>query len=71
MFSEWYKPGCQLDYPVGGTAAIVESLIRGLEKNRGQLALGCHVEQVLVEGGKAVGVRLRDGTVSPTCALTA
>nr|KAJ0189299.1 hypothetical protein LSAT_V11C800454650 [Lactuca sativa] len=26
MFAEWYKPGCSLEYPVGGTGALVEAL---------------------------------------------
>ncbi|CAM9947915.1 unnamed protein product, partial [Hapterophycus canaliculatus] len=51
------------DYPVGGSGAIVEALVRGLKKHGGTLRLGTHVEQasyVLVEGEKAVGVRLRE-----------
>nr|KAJ0192711.1 hypothetical protein LSAT_V11C800403610 [Lactuca sativa] len=27
MFAEWYKPGCSLEYPVGGTGALVEALV--------------------------------------------
>jgi phytoene dehydrogenase-like protein len=45
MFADWYRPGVALDYPIGGSGAL----------------LNAHVEQVLVEGNKAVGVRLRDG----------
>lgn len=36
------------DYPVGGSGAIVDALVRGLEKNGGTLRLGTHVEQVYV-----------------------
>ncbi|MBE9077539.1 NAD(P)/FAD-dependent oxidoreductase [Romeria aff. gracilis LEGE 07310] len=61
MFADWYRPGVQLDYPMGGSAALVAALVRGLEKRGGQLRLGAHVEQVLVEHGRAVGVRLRQG----------
>ncbi|KAL3679159.1 hypothetical protein R1sor_022115 [Riccia sorocarpa] len=61
MFGEWYKPGCMLEYPVGGTAAIVNALVRGLEKFGGSLALGSHVDEIVVEAGRAVGVRLRGG----------
>lgn len=64
MFGEWYQPGCTLEYPVGGSAAIVDALVRGLEKHGGRLALGSHVDEILVEGGRAVGVRLRGGKVS-------
>ena len=33
------------DYPVGGSGAIVEALVRGLRKHGGTLRLGTHVEQ--------------------------
>ncbi|OUL27087.1 carotene isomerase [Nostoc sp. RF31YmG] len=61
MFADWYRPGVQLDYPIGGSSALVDALVKGLERHGGKLMLGAHVEQVLVEGGRAVGVRLRDG----------
>ncbi|OUL19412.1 NAD(P)/FAD-dependent oxidoreductase [Nostoc sp. 106C] len=61
MFADWYRPGVQLDYPIGGSGALVDALVKGLERHGGKLMLGAHVEQVLVEGGRAVGVRLRDG----------
>jgi len=54
---------CGVEYPVGGSAAIVNALVRGLEKFNGKLRLGCHVEQILVESGKAVGVRLQNGEI--------
>src|SRR6476646_3685780 len=50
-----------IDYPISGSEAIVQALIRGLERWGGQLRLKTHVEQILVENGKAVGVQLRDG----------
>ncbi|CAA6660174.1 unnamed protein product [Spirodela intermedia] len=52
MFSEWYKPGCLLEYPLHGTEAIVEALVRG------------HVEKIIVENGRATGVKLRSGQVT-------
>jgi len=27
MFAEWYKPGCMLEYPLGGTGAIIDALV--------------------------------------------
>lgn len=63
MFAEWYRPGVVLDYPVGGSGALVDALVRGLERKGGKLMLGAHIEQVLVEGNRAVGVQLRDGKV--------
>lgn len=52
-----------IDYPIGGSAAIVQALIRGLERWDGTLRLNAHVEQILVERGKAIGVRLQRGEV--------
>lgn len=63
MFGEWYKPGSVLEYPRGGTGAIVDALVRGLRKHNGRLALNSHVDSILVEGGRAVGVKLRNGQV--------
>jgi phytoene dehydrogenase-like protein len=61
MFAEWYKPGVQLDYPMGGSGAIVDALVRGLTKQGGEIIYNAHVETVLVENKRAVGVRLRNG----------
>lgn len=61
MFADWYRPGVVLDYPLGGSAALVDALVRGLQKHGGQLMLLAHVDRVLVENNRAVGVRLRGG----------
>lgn len=61
MFADWYRPNVVLDYPVGGSGALVDALVRGLQRHGGRLILGTHVEQVLVESNRAVGVRLRGG----------
>jgi phytoene dehydrogenase-like protein len=60
MFADWYRPGSILDYPLGGSGALVDALVRGLQKYGGQIRLGAHVEQILVKGNRAVGVRLRN-----------
>lgn len=65
MFAEWYRPGVQLDYPKGGSEGIIHALIRGIEKYGGEVRLGQHVEQILVEGGAATGVTLRGGESLP------
>lgn len=61
MFADWYRPGAQLDYPIGGSAALVDALVRGLTKQGGQLRLGAHVFEILVDSEGAKGVRLRGG----------
>ncbi|MEO1149279.1 MAG: all-trans-retinol 13,14-reductase, partial [Cyanobacteria bacterium J06638_22] len=45
-----------VDYPVGGSEALVNALVRGLQRWGSELRLGTHVEQVLVKSGKALGV---------------
>jgi phytoene dehydrogenase-like protein len=59
MFMERNRPGSTIDYPLGGSAAIVDALVRGIEKNGGKVLLKAHVEEVLVDEGRAAGVRLR------------
>lgn len=64
MFAEWYKPGCSLEYPLHGSGAIVDALIRGMQKFGGRISLRSHVEKIVVENGQAIGVKLRSGQVS-------
>jgi carotene isomerase len=63
MLGERSRAG--VEYPLGGSGAIVQALVRGLERWGGELRLGCHVEQILVESGKVVGVRLQSGEILP------
>ena len=70
MFAEWYKPGVVLDYPVGGSGALVDALVRGLTKYGGKLLLNSHIERVLVENKRATGVKLKNGkTITATKAV--
>jgi len=50
-----------VEYPVGGSEAIVEALIRGFKRWGGELRLNAHVEKILVRDGKVQGVRLGNG----------
>ena len=59
LFGEWFEPQACLDYPVGGSAAVVAALVRGIERHGGALRTGAAVREILVEGNRAVGVRLR------------
>jgi carotene isomerase len=61
MLGERSRAG--VEYPIGGSEAIVDALVRGLKRWGGSLRLNAHVEQILVEAGKAVGVRLQNGEV--------
>ena len=59
MFGE--RAESVIDYPVGGSGAIVEALVRGLKRWGGELRLGTHVDRILVEEGKTQGVVLKNG----------
>ncbi|NET59901.1 MAG: FAD-dependent oxidoreductase, partial [Symploca sp. SIO2E6] len=61
MLGERTRAG--VEYPIGGSGAIVAALVRGLQNWGGELQLNAHVEQILVAGGQAVGVRLHNGEV--------
>ncbi|KAK6945509.1 hypothetical protein RJ641_013053, partial [Dillenia turbinata] len=59
MFAKWYKPGCTLEYPLDGSGAVADALVRGMQKFCGRISLKSHVERIAVENGQAVEVRLR------------
>lgn len=59
MFQERNKPGSTIDYPMGGSAALVDALVRGITKQGGRVMLRSPVEEVVMEQGRAVGVRLQ------------
>jgi phytoene dehydrogenase-like protein len=62
MLADWYRPGVTLDFPKGGSGAIVNALVRGVRKHsNGQVCVNSHVEEILVENNRAVGVKLASG----------
>eukprot|EP00210_Caulerpa_lentillifera_P005752 g5499.t1 len=61
MFNEWYKPDCCLEYPRGGSQAVVDTLIKSIEKNGGRVLVKSHVDEILIQNGVAVGVQLKNG----------
>jgi phytoene dehydrogenase-like protein len=48
-------------YPLGGGYAIPKAFIRALQRAGGQIRVKARVERILLEGGRAMGVRLTDG----------
>jgi phytoene desaturase len=50
-------------FPIGGTGALVTGLVKLLEEQGGTVRLNSTVEEILVEGGRAAGVRLASGEV--------
>nr|QIW94442.1 carotene synthesis related protein [Dunaliella salina] len=71
MFNEWYRPNCSLEFPMGGSQAMVSALVRGLEKRGGRLLLNSHVERIISDDNRgASGVVLRGGgTIKATEAV--
>ncbi|WP_405588204.1 phytoene desaturase family protein [Streptomyces sp. NBC_01190] len=51
--------------PVGGAAALTGALVRRLERRGGSVRCGERVTQVVVRGGRAVGVRMASGEAVP------
>ncbi len=50
-----------IHYAVGGTGAVVAAMGRLFEELGGVVHLGCEVEQIVIENGRAAGVRTADG----------
>ncbi len=49
-------------YPIGGSLAFAQAIEQRYRELGGQISYGTRVDRVLVEGSRAVGVRLADGT---------
>lgn len=50
-------------YALGGTGAIINAMRQLFEELGGQYHLNAEVEEILISGRKATGVRLKDGTL--------
>lgn len=46
-----------------GSLCWLSIKVRGIEKLGGRVELRSHVEEIIVEGGRAVGVKLRSGNI--------
>lgn len=57
-------------FPKGGTGALVDGMLRLFRDLGGELRLNAEVDEILVEQGRASGVRLRSGETLP-CRLVA
>jgi phytoene desaturase len=59
-----------ISFAMGGTAALVEAMVRLMGRQGVRLHLKCGVEQILVEGCRAVGVTLDNGErVAADCVI--
>ena len=50
-----------INYPKGGVGKIAEKLVKGLEKFGSQIRYKANVDEILIEGNKAIGVKLTNG----------
>ncbi len=49
------------NYPVGGSASIAESIAPTIENEGGKILIRADVQEILVQDGQAIGVRMEDG----------
>lgn len=50
-------------YAMGGTGAIINAMIKLIEEQGGQIQLEAEIDEILVENGKAKGIRLKNGEI--------
>jgi phytoene desaturase len=50
-------------FPIGGTGALVQGMVRLIQRKGGEVRLDTPVEEIIVEAGTARGVRLKSGEV--------
>lgn len=48
-------------YPVGGSSVLAQSMIPLIEAQGGAVVVGAEVSEILLERGRAAGVRMKDG----------
>ncbi|KIG19201.1 Carotenoid cis-trans isomerase [Enhygromyxa salina] len=51
------------NYPIGGSARFAETIAPKIEAGGGMLLTNAGVDEIVIEGGKAIGVKLEDGRV--------
>ena len=68
MLMERNNGASSIDYPLGGSGAICDALVRGIEKNGGQVILNARVEEIIMDGEFTCWMRYGDLHVQPqTC----
>jgi phytoene dehydrogenase-like protein len=63
MMGEFYDDDAIMDCPVGGSKSIVDALVRGIEKQGGAVFCNTPVEEIIIDNGKATGVRIIKGRI--------
>jgi len=52
------RQALQASYPIDGLEGITRGLVEVIKENGGEIRLNCDVQEVMIEGKKAVGVRI-------------
>ena len=63
ILERFFEESACYSVPIGGTCEMGNTLVRGLEKFGGKIQLNAHVDEIIVENGRAVAVRLKNGNV--------
>jgi len=63
MMGEFYDEDAIMDCPVGGSKSIADALVRGIEKHGGAVFCNTPVEEIIIDDGRATGVRINKGHV--------
>jgi phytoene dehydrogenase-like protein len=63
ILERFFEESACYSVPLGGTCELGNTLVRGLEKFGGKIQLNAHVDEIIVENGRATGVRLKNGKV--------
>ena len=58
----YIEHGSGIHHPIGGLVAISEAMAKVVGEEGGRIHLSTAIEQILVRAGRAVGVRLQDGS---------
>ncbi len=59
VFSDRHAGG--INYPKGGVGVIAQNLVKGLEKNDGEIRYKSRVTKILIKENQAIGVQLSSG----------
>ncbi len=59
VFSDRHAGG--INYPKGGVGVIAQKLVKGLEEHGGEISFKSRVTKILLDGKKAIGVKLATG----------
>jgi len=65
------RMGKNAGYPLGGAEDVIRRMERALSDAGGRLHLNTSVEEILVENGRAAGVRTREGEARADCVIAA